>query len=268
MSKCYSPTEIQPSTTGDSSTEESDLVLFEKEVIGRKGHFGIVIRGKLNGQPCAVKLIQDTQNTVERLRKDCEYLESFEHPNIVRYLATRIHPSTSCLVLVLELMDCSLRQFFSSPSGKDLPFLTQKSLCRDIASALAYIHSRKLAHSDLCSNNILLDCKGETPVAKVCDFGMAGIIDSRGITMIIGYRGYMLEFIPSKLDDLKLDIFAFGAIMVQIVCCIPHFKTDIERKKHFKDIEASHPLKSIIEECLKEKRKNRPSAVELEKKLS
>ena len=187
-------------------------------------------------------------------------------------------------------MDCSLRQYFSSPfltqkslcrdnasgsanvyihsSSRDLPFLTQRSLCRDIASALVYIHSRNLAHRDLCSNNILLDCKGETPVAKVCDFGMAGIIDSKGFSATVGHRGYMLEFIPSKPDDFKVDIFAFGAIMVQIVCCIPHIKTETERKKYFKDITDSHPLKKIITECLKEKGKDRPSAIELERKLS
>ena len=217
---------------------------------------------------------QTKQDTLHRFKQECEYLQTFKHPNVVCHLATITHPKTGLPVLVLELMDCNLRQFFSSPSGKDLPFLTQKSLCRDIASALAYIHSRHIVHRDLCSDNILLDRKGETPVAKVCDFGMSRIIKSEGTSISLpafGHRGYLppeaTDF-DSSCFDSSFDIFAFGAIMVQIVRCLQTIKSRKERTYELDQIDSAHPLKPIIEQCLLVNRDDRPSAIQLERKLT
>ena len=283
-------TDVQSPTREESSAERisRDLVLFKKEIIGA-GAFGSVFRGEINGQPCALKLLrsladeiqlslpiagQAKQDSVHRFRQECEYLESFTHPNVVRHLATRSHPSTGHLVLALELMDCNLRQFFSSSSGKDLPFLTQKSLCHDIASALTYIHSRHVVHRDLCSDNILLDCKGEKPVAKICDFGMSRIIQSEGTSISLpafGHRGYLppeATDVDSSRFDSSFDIFAFGAIMVQIVRCLSTIQSRKERTHELDQIDSTHPLKSIIEQCLQVERDDRPSAIQLERRLA
>ena len=273
----------------DSSVEyiSKDLILFKEEGIGG-GAYGAVFKGEMNGQPCAIKVLhllaselktglpiarQTKQDTLNRFRQECEYLETFKHPNVVCHLATKTHPRTGLPVLALELMDCNLRQFFSSPSGKDLPLLTQKSLCHDIASALEYIHSRHIVHRDLCSDNILLDCKGETPVAKVCDFGMSRIIKSEGTSISLpafGHRGYLppeATDVDSTRFDSSFDIFAFGAIMVQIVNHLPTIKDRKERTYEFNQIDSTHPLKAIIEQCLLVNRDNRLSAVQLKRKL-
>ena len=172
-------------------------------------------------------------------------------------------------------MDCNLRQFFSSVLRKDLPFVTQKSLCHNIASALAYIHSRHIVHRDLSSDNILLVCtKGETPVAKVCDFGMSRIITTDGKSTSLqafGHKGYLP---PEATDaastrfDSSYDIFSFGAITVQIVRHLPTIKDHKERTDELNQIDSAHPLKPIIEQCLLVKREERPSAIQLERKLT
>ena len=217
---------------------------------------------------------QAKQDSVERFRQECQYLESFTHPNVVRHLATRTHPKTGHLVLAIELMDCNLRQFFSSPFGKNLSILTQNSLCHDIASALAYIHSRHIVHRDLCSDNILLDCKGKNPTAKVCDFGMSRIIQSEGTSISLpafGHRGYLppeATDVDSSRFDSSFDIFAFGALMVQIVRCLPTIKSRKERTHELDHIDSTHSLKPIIEQCLLVNRDDRPSAIQLERKLT
>ena len=281
---------MQSPTLEDSSAERisRDLVLFKKEAIGA-GAFGSVFRGEINGQPCALKLLrsladeiqlslpiagQAKQDSVDRFRQECECLESFKHPNVVLHLATRTHPNSGHLVLALELMDCNLRQFFSTPSGKDLPFLSQKSLCRDIASALAYIHSRHVVHRDLCSDNILLDCKQDPPIAKICDFGMSRIIQNEGTSISLpafGHRGYLppeATDVDSSRFDSSFDIFMFGAIMVQIVRCLRTIKSRKERTHELGQIDSDNPLKPIIDQCLLVNREDRPSAVQLERRLT
>ena len=265
----------------------SNLVLFKKQLIGR-GAFGTVFKGEYEAKPCAVKVLlaladeiqtllpvsgQAQNESAERFRKECEYLESFQHPNVVRHLATRIFPMTNHLVLALELMDCNLRQYFTAQPGREpakLSLTVQSSLCLDIASALSYIHDRRVVHRDLCSDNILLACGGEAPIAKVCDFGMARIISGPQSVSLqaFAHKGYM----PPEATDTessnytpKFDIFSFGALMIQIVRRLPTIKDKRDRNYELDLIDASHPIKVLITKCLCENQGNRPSASQLKR---
>ena len=117
-------------------------------------------------------------------------LKLIQHPNIVQHLATRKHPETGHLVLVMELMNCNL----SSDSQREVNFSTQKRLCTNIISALEYIHRCHIIHRDLRGDNYLLDFTKETPVAKVCDFGMSRLISTEATSIslpVFGHRGYL-----------------------------------------------------------------------------
>ncbi len=266
------------------------LFIFKDKPIG-SGAFGSVFRGELNGQPCAIKLLHavaseirtqlptaslTSTDSAERFHKECEFFESFQHPNIVRHLATKKYPKTNHFVLALELMDCNLRQYFTLQPDKEpikLSLATQTSLCHDIASALEYIHSRGVVHRDLCGENILLSCGGETPVAKVCDFGMSKITknDTRSVSLqAFARRGFMppeAVTMESLWYNSMFDIFSFGALMVLIVRHLPTIKDRKERSFELELIQASHPIRKIIMNCLNENRDNRPSAAHLKRRL-
>ncbi len=279
--------------TTDAANKEyisDDLVLFKDKPIG-SGAFGSVFKGEVNGQPCAIKLLHAVASEIrtqiptaglasidstERFRKECEFLESFQHPNIVRHLATKKHPKTNHLVLALELMDCNLRQYFTPQADKEpikLSLAIQTSLCHDIASALEYIHSRGVVHRDLCGENILLSCVGETPVAKVCDFGMSKITksDAQSVSLqAFAHKGFMPPeaiSMESLCYNSMFDIFSFGALMVQIVRHLPTIKDRKERKDELELIENAHPIKKLIMKCLNENRDDRPSAAHLKRRL-
>ena len=173
-------------------------------------------------------------------------------------------------------MDCNLRQYFTPQADKEpikLSLAIQTSLCHDIASALEYIHSRGVVHRDLCGENILLSCGGETPVAKVCDFGMSKITknDTRSVSLqAFAHKGFM----PPEATDMesssynsKFDIFSFGALMVQIVRHLPTIKDGKYRKYELKLINETHPIKELIIDCLNENRDDRPLAAQLKRRL-
>ncbi len=283
----------KPSSSTAAANKEyiSDgLVLFKDKPIG-SGAFGSVFRGEVNGQPCAIKLLHavaseirtqiptaslTSTDSTERFRKECEFLESFQHPNIVCHLATKKHPKTNHLVLALELMDRNLRQYFTPQPDKEpikLSLAIQTSLCHDIASALEYIHSRGVVHRDLCGENILLSCVGETPVAKVCDFGMSKITksDTQSVSLqAFAHKGFMPPeaiSMESLCYNSMFDIFSFGALMVQIVRHLPTIKDRKERKDELELIENAHPIKKLIMKCLNENRDDRPSAAHLKRRL-
>ncbi len=267
-----------------------DLVLFTDQIVGG-GAFGTVFGGELGGQPCVIKVLHAVASEIRtqlptanyaledcsaRFRKECEFLESFHHPNIVRHLATREHPNTNQLILALELMDCNLRHYFTPQPDKEpvkIALPVQNSLCQDVASALEYIHSRGVVHRDLCGENILLCCGGEFPIAKVCDFGMSRITkcDSQSVSLqAFAHKG----FLPPEAIDMesscynsKFDIYSFGALMIQIVRHLPTIKDRRERIRELRLIPEDHSIKELIRDCLTENRDDRPSAAQLKRRL-
>lgn len=252
-----------------------ELKIFTEVSIGG-GALGSVFKGELNGEPCAVKILYSlaseirmrlptaglaNSDTVERFKQECEYLKSFKHPNIVQHLATKTHPKSGQLVLVLELMDCNLREFFSTEREIMRTIRCQRSLCENVISALVYIHKRQIVHRDLCADNILLvlsENEMNPPIAKISDFGMSKIIEAEGQSVSLpafGHRGYLppeVFITDSSQVDSSYDIFQFGVIMLQIVHCLPAINLPKERERELKKVDSLHPFKSLIQDCLKE----------------
>ena len=141
------------------------------------GAFAAVYRAKCDELPCAAKILYSifrgdpgVEALKERFYLECEYLKNIQHPNIVQYLGVCQEPSTREPVLLMELMDESLTHFLEA-SVVPLSREVQLRLCRDVALALAHLHSIKIIHRDLSSNNVLLIGPGSR--AKVSDFGMS-----------------------------------------------------------------------------------------------
>ena len=192
-------------------------------------------------------------------------------------------------MLLIELMDDSLTRFLEQ-SQEPLPYHIQVNICYDIALALAYLHSNKIIHRDLSSNNVLLIGAGNR--AKVTDFGMAKLFNVNRATMtpLTMCPGTLPYMSPEALDDpplytKKLDTFSFGVLGIQIITRQfpdPGLRTkkvsdplsptgskyvpvlEIERRKaHIGLINRTHPLLSIVTSCLKYNGEDRPSAQEL-----
>ena len=258
------------------------------------GAFGHVFKGIFNDRECAVKVLHATSmelktglptgshvqlSALEKFKLECKHLQEMKHDNIVCHLATRMieKGDSQIPVLVMELLDCSLRRFLDEELH--IKQFIQVSVSLNVASALNFLHheDRKLVHRDLCGDNILLSTNGPWPVAKISDFGMSRIIDletlSRSLSAIGHRNGYLppMASLMSPDDrysyDTSLDIFMFGAVMTQIAKKVPHIESETQRKQLVASIESSHPLREWIIKCLQEKGE-RPTAGEIQRQLS
>ena len=255
------------------------LVIFSDNKIGF-GAFGMVFKGSYRSTPCAVKVLHELATQIQTdlpagegnesaFDRECKFVETFQHPNVVQHLSTDKHPKSSGLILVTELMDCNLKSYLSGIDGETLTTHFQLSLSRDVASGLAYIHSRKVIHRDLCGDNILLSLalKNQVPLAKISDFGMSRLLDPSQMTHTLTVIPQRMGYLPpealrqeNELYDHKLDVFSLGVIMLQIVRKLETVKTPKERTFHESQIPTEHELKLVISDCLQEDSRKRPTA--------
>ena len=255
---------------------------------------------------CAAKIIHPTLATrlqvgpgrqhrlpMERFRKECEFMSSIRHPNIVQYIGVCKDETTNLPVLLMELMDDSLTKFLENSPRDSTPYHVQVNTCLDIARALSFLHSNKIVHRDLSSNNVLLIGNVR---AKVTDFGMARLSinpNDFSNTVCPGTSVYMppeaLEEKP-KYSEM-IDCFSFGVIVLQILTHEfpnpgdrhkivhiddPRFprglRADVpeleRRQNHISMVDSKHPLLAIARECLNDSDDRRPSAQMLCEKVS
>ncbi len=199
--------------------------------------------------------------------RESDFLKSFQHPNVVQFLSTSKHPKSGGTILVVEVMDCNLRSYFSDFNEESLTSECEISLSKDIACGLAYIHSKQIIHRDLCGDNVLLKLTLPVPVAKISDFGMSRLYDPSKLSSTLTAIGHRRGYLPPeafRLEDEEydssLDVFSYGVIMVQIVRKLETIKSAKDRSFHVAQIPHTHRLRKLIDSCLQEDMTRRPSA--------
>jgi len=94
-----------------------------------------------------------------------------------------------------------------------------KRLFKELVSAVAYLHSEKIAHRDLKPENILLDIEGNI---KLSDFGLARVADSNSMmTTFCGTPQYIAPEVI-KLGNKSaytpaVDMWSLGCILFLIL---------------------------------------------------
>ena len=85
------------------------------------------------------------EETLTRFKQECDFTKTLLHPNIVAYYDTLFHPGSNLPVLVVELMDTSLRHYLTN--SESLSTMVQLNLCHNMAAALEFLHGHSLIQS-------------------------------------------------------------------------------------------------------------------------
>ena len=270
-----------------------DLILSHVEL--GNGAFGSVFEASYRGQECAAKMLANhardmfrgmkkTSGIQEARKKcildECSFLEGLRHQNIIHHITTIFEPNNDLPILVMERMDCSLKNYIEEK--RPLVLETQLTICHGVSSGLHYLHINNIIHRDLCDDNVLLKKTPQLTV-KISDFGMSKMMDYESVTTAITAMGHRKGYLPpesethensSDEDDEtyydnkalyshRLDIYSFGAVATQTVRSADQFLTRREMKRAFKQIEPQHPLQRIISSCLSKESHERPLAKNL-----
>mmetsp|Transcript_14379 Transcript_14379/g.21844 ORF Transcript_14379/g.21844 Transcript_14379/m.21844 type:complete len:317 (-) Transcript_14379:125-1075(-) len=191
-----------------------DIVNERKVVLKRSRNIGGFLGGRVSENPLNELKIMET-------------IQKFGgHENIVEMLDSSSDEKHVCIV-----MPYYSRDLFSEmkDSGK-MNEITARKVLRKILKAVAFLHSRGIAHLDLSLENLLVDDSGSK--IKLCDFGAAHKINEGELlkNVLVGKLNYaapeVLDNGTVPFDPFQADMYSIGATIMMML--IGHPLYDLE----------------------------------------
>jgi serine/threonine protein kinase len=190
------------------------------------GSFGRVYRADdpQSGQIVAVKILRrrhsENPHTIELFEREGRVGLSLSHPNIVETLAVNRDPVTGQYYIAMEFVEGGNLRDFLEIRGKFRPAEALRFM-EESTDGIAHAYSRGVTHRDLKLTNILISSQG---VAKVVDFGLAGIFSRKGLELeksekvdrTVDYAG-LERATGVKTGDVRSDIYFLGCILYEML---------------------------------------------------
>lgn len=154
----------------------------------------------------------------QRFRRETEVAQRLDHPGVQRSLDLQDNHKEP--YLILEYIEGKNLRHHMQDFKDKIPVNMIIDWGRQLARALAYIHSRGIVHRDLKPENVLVGVDG---TLKIVDFGTALLIGARRLTWrhlseSIGTPDYMSpEQIQGKRGGSQSDIYSWGVMFYELL---------------------------------------------------
>lgn len=190
----------------------------------------------------------------------------------------------------MEQLDTDLHTYLES--GRIIPLGEKAQILLGVGKGLEYLHGKGVLHRDLTARNVLLGVlnAGSCPIAKIADFGNSRIMTTDPTIQLESSSGLpgTIVYLPPEAHtrnyNAKIDIFSFGHIALfvctRIFPCMLHpptytidgrkemlARSEFERRKEYTDKLHDRQYLPLMEKCLDNDAKKRPSASEVVSEL-
>jgi len=200
-----------------------------------RGSAGSVYRGTHIGlgRDVAIKILHATNRAeprfVKRFEAEAKSASRIEHAHVTRVIDFGEEPD-GLLYLVMEFVGGrSLETLLAQ--GERFTVARAIDIGIQVASALTRAHGEGIIHRDIKPENIMLvrqtddDDQEPIEIVKVCDFGVAKLVDPEGglqgeLTLAGALLGSPLYMAPEQIRNEKLDprcdVYALGITLYEI----------------------------------------------------
>ncbi|KAA3476266.1 serine/threonine-protein kinase HT1-like [Gossypium australe] len=294
------------SSTIEKEEWEIDLAKLDIRNVIAHGTYGTVYRGLYDTQDVAVKVLNWGEDGIATAAEAAAIRSSFcqevavwhklDHPNVTKFIGASmgtsnlkirtkdatsqnnsVLPSSACCVVVEYVAGGTLKNYLIRNRRKKLAFKVVIQIALDLSRGLSYLHSKKIVHRDVKTENMLLDARR---ILKIADFGVARVEaqNPQDMTGETGTLGYMApEVLDGKPYNRKCDVYSFGICLWEIYCCdMPYadlsfadFTSAVVRQNLRPEIPRCCPsaLASIMRKCWDPHPERRPDMDEVVRSL-
>ncbi|MHA7197747.1 serine/threonine-protein kinase [Arthrobacter alkaliphilus] len=157
-----------------------------------------------------------------RVESEMQLLATFNHPALVTLYDAGTDttvPDTPRTFLSMELIDGP--DLHTRLGRGPLPAIDVARIGAELASALAYLHGRRVIHRDIKPANVLLSepQPGSFPRTKLADFGIARLLEGPRLTAAgttVGTAPYLSpEQVTGALLGVESDIYSLGLVLLE-----------------------------------------------------
>jgi serine/threonine-protein kinase len=200
------------------------------EIMGKlgEGGLGVVYRARQlsMGRIVALKVLHERWVTDDEFRKrflvEARLVGRLSHPNLIQVIDVGRYRST--LYFSMEFVDGEPVDATLDRDGRmDVP--TAVSIAIQVASALEYLHQRRIVHRDVKPGNIMVTKSG---IAKLGDFGfvkssLESVLSTEG--EVLGTPDYISPESArgEKNLDFRSDLYSLGASLYHMLAGAPPF---------------------------------------------
>ncbi|KAH9623367.1 hypothetical protein KSS87_012623 [Heliosperma pusillum] len=180
----------------------------------------------------------ETVQLRESFRNEVAVWHKLDHPNVTKFIGASMgtsnltipvnnsskggrdaKPSRACCVVVEYLAGGTLKEYLIKNKKRKLAIKVVIQFALDLSRGLSYLHSKKIVHRDVKTENMLLDTKR---TLKIADFGVARV-EAQNPKDMTGETGTIYYMAPEVLDgkpyDRKCDVYSFGICLWETYCC-------------------------------------------------
>jgi len=224
----------------------------------------------------AIKILHQKE-MADRFRNEAYIQSSVSHPNIACLYEYMVTGDTACIIM--EYVEGDSLDVYLHRRGK-LSNEETENIVRQIASSLAYLHSKEILHRDIKPQNFKVRPDGKV---TMLDFGIAKNKYTPKLTQqgfIVGTTEYMApEQFQQQVQKIS-DVWSLGVLTYELLTGYMPFdannpvtmRAKIEKGEFTKPRvlvpQVSEKLNTVIEKSLQVNPSNRISATQIEMLLS